>query len=300
MPVLPAFARMAGNAKILATVLSDAPSHSFGRAFPDVDVRALRADDLMDELLADWRPETETAILSAENFRPNHAARLRGLLEDVARVTVVLFVRAQDRWVESYYNQLTKTRDIQQSPTEFVDSIIDPDTDRLCCPDWWSHFQTWRETFGNCQVVLYDEVKSDLFGAFFKAAGLSSPSGIPEIARQQESLDLHQLVYLTALDHGLSFDEFAQRRAASAEASRRLGAPSARILSLADFRRLSDRFASSNARLLETLHRPIDDPALCLVAPRDEPMTRDEVLASEPYQRHHTIADEIHAAAVTS
>ena len=76
MPVLPAVAKMAGNAKLLATVLSEAPSLSFLRNFPEIDTAALDPAEALAELLADWRADRETAILSAENFRPQHAATL--------------------------------------------------------------------------------------------------------------------------------------------------------------------------------------------------------------------------------
>ena len=73
VPILPLVAEMAGNAKLLATALSRRPSLTFQRAFPKMDVSALDPTRLVAELLQDWRADSESVVLSAENFRPNHA-----------------------------------------------------------------------------------------------------------------------------------------------------------------------------------------------------------------------------------
>ena len=93
VPVIPAVAAMAGNAKLLATTLSQRPSLTFQRGFPEIDVRKLDPARIVTELLADWRAESESVVLSAENLRPNHAPRLRELLPPSAPCVVILFVR---------------------------------------------------------------------------------------------------------------------------------------------------------------------------------------------------------------
>ena len=80
VPVLPAVAAMAGNAKLLATALSKRPSLTFQRAFPEIDVSALNPAVLVSELLKDWKRDSESVVLSAENFRPHHVTRLHELL----------------------------------------------------------------------------------------------------------------------------------------------------------------------------------------------------------------------------
>ena len=299
VPVLPAVAKMAGNAKLLATVLSDAPSLSFRRAFPDIDTSAIDPQRVVDDLLRDWRPEREAVVLSAENFRPGHAAVVARLLPPKVDVGVVLFIRRQDSWIESYHNQMVKTGENHEDLSRFLDVVFDSKSDRLCYPDWSLNREAWREAFGACAIVFYDEAQSDIFGAFFHAASLTLPEGVPDIDRQQVSLDLHQLSYLLALDPTLPFAEFARRRAASAAAAARLGAPRLPTMRPADRERLVSRLAASNKRLLESLGRSADDPALCLT---NEPMQRaslEEVRASESYQRHRKLADDIYDRATS-
>src|SRR5438477_8063590 len=108
VPVLSATATAPGNAKLLATALSREPSLTFSRVFPEINVTALNASEVVAELLEMWRSDAESIVLSAENFRPAHATRLRELLPDRWPSAVVLFVRRQDRWIDSYYNQLVK------------------------------------------------------------------------------------------------------------------------------------------------------------------------------------------------
>src|SRR6266568_2611385 len=174
LPVLPVVAEMAGNAKLLATALSRRPSLTFQRAFPDIDVSALDPTRLVAELLQGWRPDSESVVLSGENFRPHHAPRLRELLPTTAPCVVVLFVRRQDRWIDSYFNQLVKTNEIQEKPSTFVARLCDSDDERRFCPDWFAHYEVWHSAFGNCKVVFYDEVASDVFAAFLDAAGLET------------------------------------------------------------------------------------------------------------------------------
>src|SRR5438105_159504 len=170
VPVLSQVAAMAGNAKLLATALSERPSLTFQRAFPEIDLSALNPTTLVAELLKDWRRDTESVVLSAENFRPNHAARLRELLPKDMPAVVVLFVRRQDRWIDSYFNQMVKTSEVHRSISSFVGKLCDTDGERWCRPDWFAHYQAWRNAFGNCNVVFYDEVASDVFGAFIAVA----------------------------------------------------------------------------------------------------------------------------------
>src|SRR5260370_40444432 len=99
---------MAGNAKLLATALSQRPSLTFQWAFPKIDVSALDPARLVTELLQDWRPDSESVVFSAENFRPNHARRLRDPLPKTVPCVVGLFVRRQNPWIYSCFNPVLK------------------------------------------------------------------------------------------------------------------------------------------------------------------------------------------------
>lgn len=295
VPVLPAVAQMAGNAKLLATILSRRPSLSFQRVFPHIDVSAIAPSSIVAELLGDWRPNAESVILSAENFRPDHALALRRLLPTCAPSVVVLFVRRQDQWVESYFNQLTKTADLSEDLSSFVARLCDTQGERFCRPDWYAHYQAWRQAFGNCNIVFYDEAKSDLFGAFLKAAGLPPVSDLVDVDRAQVSLNIHELAYLLALERPFSHNSFVRRRTASGDASRRLGlVPGCSILGPTEHAQLRRRFETSNRSLLEAIGRA-SEPELLRLTHATSYRCLDDIYPSDGYARHKVLADAIFA-----
>lgn len=297
VPVLPLVAEMAGNAKLLATALSRRPSLTFQRAFPKIDVSALDPTRLVAELLQDWRADSESVVLSAENFRPNHARRLRELLPKTAPCVIVLFVRRQDRWIDSYFNQMVKTNEINEDISTFVTRLCDTDGERLCRPDWFAHYEAWRDAFGDCKVVFYDEVASDVFGAFIAAAGLEPVPDLIDIDRAQVSLNVYELAYLLDLKTPIDYPEFLLRRAASEKASRRLGLNETRsLLSSADLERLRNRFEASNQRLLTALGRN-NNPTLFQLdvgSASDSYCDLKEFYASESYARYRELTDAIY------
>jgi hypothetical protein len=294
VPVVPAVARMAGNAKLLATALSRAPSPTFLRTFPEIGAEALDPEAVVRALLHDWRPASETAVLSAENFRPHHAAALRALLPRDAAYTVVLFVRRQDDWIESYHNQLVKIGELRCDLGAFVDAVCEGDGDRFCHPDWDAHAAAWHEAFGDCRVLFYDEVRHDLFAAFARAAELAIPPAYPDVPPAQLGLDAHQLAYLVALNRPFETADFGRKRAALDAASRRLGAPAAAsMLAPHDRERLRRRFEPSNRRLLRRLGRAAGDPVLRIGAANRPLRTLDEVYASAEYAAHRALTEAI-------
>jgi hypothetical protein len=296
VPVLPLVAEMAGNAKLLATALSRRPSLTFQRSFPKIDVSALDPAKLVAELLQDWRSDSESVVLSAENFRPNHARRLRELLPQTAPCVVVLFVRRQDRWIDSYFNQMVKVNEIAEDISTFVARLCDTDGERLCRPDWFVHYESWRDAFGDCKVVYYDEVASDVFDAFITAAGLEPVPDLIDIDHAQVSLNVYELAYLLDLKTP-DYPEFLRRRAASEKASRHLGLPETRsLLSNADLERLRNRFETSNQHLLAALGRNKDSTLLQLdvSAASDAYSDLKKLHASESYERYRELADAIY------
>jgi hypothetical protein len=297
VPVLPLVAEMAGNAKLLATALSRRPSLTFQRAFPKIDVNALDPGRLVAELLADWRADSESVVLSAENFRPNHARRLRELLPKTAPCVVVLFVRRQDRWIDSYFNQMVKTNEIEEDISTFVARLCDTDGERLCRPDWFTNYEAWRDGFGDCKVVFYDEVASDVFDAFLAAAGLEPVPDLIDIDRAQLSLNVYELAYLLDLKRPIDHSDFLLQRAASEKASSRLGLNETRsLLSSTDLERLRSRFEASNQRLLTALGRNNNSALLRLDGrpASDSYCNLKEFYASEPYTRYRELADAIY------
>jgi hypothetical protein len=297
VPVLPEVAEMAGNAKLLPTALGQRRSLTFQRAFPKIDIRTLDPKKIVAELLRDWRSDSESVVLSAENLRPMHARPLRELLPTNVPCAVVLFVRRQDRWLDSYFNQMIKTNEIHEDIGVFLACLLDGGDERLCRPDWFAHYQAWRDAFGNCEVVFYDEVASDVFGAFFKAAGLESIPDLIDIDRTQVSLNLYELAYLLE-KAPIDYADFLRRKSASEKASRQLGVRNNRsVLGESDLSRLRDAFEESNHRLLSALGRPETQSPLQLDQTWNPKSycSLPELYASESYLRYRKSADAIYA-----
>ena len=296
VPVLPAVAEMSGNAKLLPTALGQRPSLTFQRAFPKIDIRALDPKKIVTDLLQDWRGDSESVILSAENLRPMHARPLRELLPTNAPCVVVLFVRRQDRWFDSYFNQMIKTNEVYENVSAFLTRLLDGNDERLCRPDWLTHYEAWRDAFGNCEIVFYDQVASDVFSAFFKAAGLESTPDLIDIDRAQVSLNLCELAYLlekTPIDYA----DFLRRKSASEKASRQLGARDNRsVLGESDLARLRGAFEESNRRLLSALGRSETQSPLQLDQSwnQNSYCSLPEFYASESYVRYRKLADAIY------
>jgi hypothetical protein len=256
VPVLPQVAAMAGNAKLLATALSQRPSLTFQRAFPEIDHSELNPAKLVSDLLRDWKRDSESVVLSAENLRPNHAAHLRELLPSDVAIVVILLIRRQDRWIDSYFNQMAKTSEEHRSMSDFVAQLCNTEGERFCRPDWFAHYQAWKNAFGNCTIIFYDEVASDVFSALLNAAGFEAAPDLIDIDRAQVSLNIFELAYLLELKKPITYEEFLRRRMAGEKASRKLGLHETRsILSEADLARLRNRFDDSNRRLLSAIGR---------------------------------------------
>jgi hypothetical protein len=298
LPVLPAVAQMAGNAKLLTTALNRRPTSMFQRAFPNIDVSKLDPAQIVAELLEGWRPADESVVLSDESLRPEHARRLRELLPNTVPCVVVLFVRRQDRWVDSYFNQLVKTNQSDGNITTFVTRVCEPYDGELFRPDWYAQYEGWREVFGNCRVVFYDKVESHVFSGFIAAAGLQPVPDLAEIEPAQVSLDIYQLAYLLDLEKPIALSDFLHRRVASEKASQRFGRQKVQsLLTSTDLSQLRDRFDASNRQLLSALGREDDPSLLQLDRAPDSDWYCDlpSVYASEGYCRYQKLADAISA-----
>lgn len=298
VPVLPQFAEMAGNAKLLSIALSQRRSLTFQREFPKIDIHSLNAAQIVTDLLHDWRSDSESVILSDENLRPKHARLLRELLPLTAPCVVVLFVRRQDRWLDSYFNQMIKTNEIREDMSGFLAKILDRSDERLCQPDWFAHYSAWRDAFENCQIVFYDEVASDVFRAFFSAAGFESVPGLIDVDRAQVSLNLHELAYLLEPKSPFDYPAFLRRKSAAEQASARLSVHDNRsVLNNSDLARLRAEFAESNRQLLAVLGRAEANSQLQLddTANPTSYCSLPDFYASDDYQRYRKVADAIYA-----
>ncbi len=250
------------------------------------------------ELLSDWRPNFESIVLSAENLRPNHAERLRQLLPNPARIVVVLFVRRQDRWIDSYFNQMVKTNEVATEVSAFVAKLCDTAGERLCRPDWFANYEAWRIAFGNCRIIFYDEVADNIFNAFSKAADLPRVPGLIDVDRAQVSLNTHEVAYLLEQKQPIEFTDFLHRKNAAEKASRRLGLSNVQsFLTDSDLARLHQRFDESNRRLISALGRENDPPPLQIDTSTDSGSYCDlhQLRASESYAQFRKLAEAIYS-----
>ncbi len=204
LPYNAGFEKIAGNAKLLANLLMSTPCARFKRAIPAHKTQSLSPASVLAELLQHWNQKTHTLLLSAEILQHSHAAQLRMLLPASIRPGIVLFVRRQDAWLESYYNQLIKARDIVLTPDEFLKEILTNTNEQLYYPDWLLQYRAWKQAFGNCSVVYYEEAKSDLLTAFLHSAGLKSEITLQETEQTQTSLHPFQIRLLYDAGRGVT------------------------------------------------------------------------------------------------
>ena len=298
VPVLPIAAEMAGNAKLLTTALNGRATPMFQRHYPQIDVKALDPAKILAQLLEQWRADEESVVLSDENLHIEHAQRLRELLPKSVACVVILLVRRQDRWVDSYFNQLVKTNQNDGNIAAFVTRICGADGGGLFQPDWYAHYEGWRKAFGRCTVVFYDDVSSDVFAAFLSTAGLDGVPNLIDIDRVQVSLDVYQLAYLLALRTPVSFPDFLHRLAACKKTSTHFGRQKTQsLLTTTDLTRLRERFEPSNRRLMAALGRDGEVSPLQLDSRCDAGSycNLDKLYASVAYGRYRRRADAIYA-----
>jgi hypothetical protein len=115
---------------------------------------------LQQELLTEAPSNCSTVLLSSENFtiwhRPMTAEQQLEKFNDFRSVKVVLVLRRQDTWIESYYKQIIDGhRDYQ---TLSFDEFLATEGPKLL--DYHQRFTPWREVVGadNFHVMSYDDV----------------------------------------------------------------------------------------------------------------------------------------------
>lgn len=140
------------------------------------------------EIIEECPPGTERLILSSENFtiwkRPTPPSEYLSRLSLFRSVKVVLVLRRQDVWIESYYKQLVDGF-IDYETRSFADFVAEEGAALL---DFHHRFSEWRELVGpaNFHVLSYDDCDGadDLCRAILRLAGadealLERVAGIP-------------------------------------------------------------------------------------------------------------------------
>ena len=116
-------------------------------------------EELRAQLLTELPEDVATVLVSSEEFSragPPSPERLLARFADFGTVKVVLVLRRQDDWIESYYKQIVdqygnfETRSFERYVQETGRSLL----------DFHSRFTPWRNLVGpqNFHVVSYDDV----------------------------------------------------------------------------------------------------------------------------------------------
>jgi hypothetical protein len=205
---------VAGNAKLVALSFRNGCHETFNRRFHDIDLAQSNPADALNVLCSGWTPEQEALFLSAEYFHANDAPLLRGMINEDIDVSIVLFIRRQDRWVQSWHNQLTKSASITSSIEDFVYTIGREEDELLGSADWLKTYQVWRNTFGDCRVCIFDEVLGNLLKAFLRASNLPSLPKLKKQSPKQVSLNSYELAYLLEIRPDVSYEDFILHRKA--------------------------------------------------------------------------------------
>ena len=120
-------------------------------------------------------------------------------------VKIVLYLRRQDRWIESWYNQQIKNGN--HLPLEML-SFVDHHHYLL---DYSRMLETWAGHFGRDNIVVRayekEQLPNGLFADFAEAVGLGDPGQYPlrEAARYNAQLDRDALEFLN-LCNGIEMD----------------------------------------------------------------------------------------------
>lgn len=253
-PIIPRFDKVAANAKIVTLSIDSKSASQFTFNFPDLNISALDPQTTLDELLGICADHAETIVLSSEKMRPHHAARLASLFHKQAECEIILVVRKQDNWLDSYYNQRVKNRSVTQNARQFLHTILKPDQLDFFVPDWLMHFQEWKQHFEKVDVIFFDTPRQDLFNRFGQSIGVADTSTFHELEPQNESLSAFELTYILNLPADLPRAAFGRHKRVLSKVARAHFAKCRRFsfLSKTDRKILIDRFAQGNNQLLKT------------------------------------------------
>ena len=220
----------------------------FGAAHPALGPSANLIDSVAEEIA---RAPGRTAVMSAEGFsgeRPVFAQALAPLARRFD-VTIVMFVRRQDLWVESFYKQMVQSREVR---------LADPFAAFLSRPETAAHMDYatiaawWADAFSGRIVVSPFEPDIDAttpLSLFLRAADLSPRLAWAPYARARENPSPP-----TALIEQIR-QANADGRESAPDANQRRGEVGA-YLSQSERIQLMNRYDPGNRDLLRYLRSP--------------------------------------------
>jgi hypothetical protein len=134
--------------------------------------------DLVPELLAELPDACSTVLLSSEDFtlarrRPTPEQYL-GTFSAFGAVKVILVLRRQDAWIESFYKQVVDQ--YNKSETRSFDDFLKQVGPSLL--DFHARFSPWRDLVGpeNFHVLSYDDMPDGdaMYRRFLEIAGIDA------------------------------------------------------------------------------------------------------------------------------
>ncbi len=212
-PTRTGFERIAANAKLINYGIDPEKATEFRKAFPAVDVGQLDPTEEFNALLSKCPSDTKTVILSSEGMLPRYAPDLARFVPTGPQTTIVLCVRRQDSWIDSFFNQEAK-KNRMNSIDDVVDLALNGGNETLCQPDWWQHYQNWSANFERCEVLFFDQKTPSFWDSFAQVAGFE-PDAMQDIDRANESLSPMVLLYLACLPSAMPRAEFMIHRKAA-------------------------------------------------------------------------------------
>ncbi len=236
----------------------DAISHEadFGACHPVLGPTA----DLLDQTAMEIEAAPgKLGVLSAEGLsgeRPVFAAALAGLAARF-ETTVVIFVRRQDHWVESFYKQMVVSRDVRE--TRSFHEFVEADSTRQHM-DYARIIDWWRGAFEDVRVVG------------FHAAGSARPLNrlieIAGLGRQFQWLPFSNAhenaspgVEAVEVIRRCNADGLLAPRNAAARIEEKFGASDVRYFTTEERIRLLRSVESGNRKLLELM---LDSDRSCI------------------------------------
>jgi hypothetical protein len=199
----------------------------------------------------------QRAILSSEYFfeaDPRQVASLGGLAPDT-QVRIIIYLRRQDRIIESGYNQEVKA---MGATSQIAAGAYQPKL------DWLRLFESWAAVFGETNVALLNfdlaSRSGDVLGEFCRAAGLMPPAAgdapAPSDQWRNESLPANLLEFkrLANMVASTDLEDFLHQAVKAG-----IGGPSFRLKPEAAKAHLAF-YDDGNRELARRLGRPAGDP----------------------------------------
>ena len=223
--------------------------------------------------------KADHVVLSSELLSLADPARVRETLGCDA--AIVVYLRRQDEYLESFYREVVKMSHYHGSPDEFVHSALDQESVTLvtrgktkvneAVPVYFSQLvDRWSAVFTDVRVRVYGNPAEgfDIVEDFADVTGLDLPGGSPPSVN--ESFPVKLLQFRQAIDRQLSAEQRRELSPFLWRVSQTLGDPTPNGFISPGLRaEIVRRCADDNVRLAEVLGTegvfdefdPLDQPA---------------------------------------